>query len=96
MQNNLYHLPRSSTAYDFACHAMPDDYKLISGVRINGREHPIDTPLHDGDTVEVLIGREAMTKAQRKTTDKLVREAVKKEKNRVRPPRRKHPKEAAR
>ena len=37
-QNNVYHLPRPATAFDFACQLQPDACRLIKGVRINGRE----------------------------------------------------------
>lgn len=87
-QNKLYHLPRSATAYDFACHAAPDECRLISGVRINGRERPIDTVLRDGDTVELLFGRKA-AEAQRAATGKLLEKAARADKERVSPPRRK-------
>lgn len=52
-QNNLYHLPRKSTALDFVKRSGIEMPTTI-GVRINGRERPLDTPLSDGDTVEVL------------------------------------------
>lgn len=75
-RNNLYHLPRSSTAYDFACHTMPDECKLINGVRINGRERAIDTPLRDGDTVEVLFRRQPMPDERRVAVGKMTKKAA--------------------
>lgn len=85
-QNNLYHLPRPSTAYDFACHAMPDECKLINGVRINGRERALDTPLHDGDTVEMLFKRQTASDAQRKATGRMMKKTAQKQKRRINPP----------
>lgn len=52
-QNNLYHLPRKSTALDFVKRSGENVLESI-GVRVNGRERPLDTPLNDGDTVEVM------------------------------------------
>jgi len=52
-QNNLYHLPRKSTALDFVRHSGETSPEGMC-VRINGRERPLDTPLSDGDTVEMV------------------------------------------
>lgn len=56
-QNRLYHLHTPATALDFACHAFDVRAAHVKSVRINGREHPLDTVLHSGDTVEVRCGK---------------------------------------
>lgn len=56
--NNLTHLPKTATALDFVCAAFPERVKRLSEIRINGRPQSIDTPLHDGDTVDARFGRE--------------------------------------
>lgn len=54
-KNNLYHLPKNSTARDFVkrVQATVDERTVL--VRINGREQPLDAPLKDGDTVEAVV-----------------------------------------
>lgn len=52
-QNNLHHLPRSSTALDFVQQSGFASPETVQGVRINGRVRPLETSLRDGDTVEI-------------------------------------------
>lgn len=54
-QNCLHYLPEPASALDFACHSRPDVCLHVQGVRINGRERPLSTTLHDGDTVEIIF-----------------------------------------
>jgi (p)ppGpp synthase/HD superfamily hydrolase len=55
--NNLYHLRAPVTALDFACHAYGERCRMLKGMRINGRERPMESELHDGDTVDVRFAR---------------------------------------
>lgn len=55
--NNLYHLPSSVTALDFACHTEGKRCRFLKQLRINGRTAPLESPLHDGDTIECRFGR---------------------------------------
>lgn len=56
--NNLYHIKSPVSVLDFICYAFPKRFSKLKSVRINGRKRPINTELHDGDTVEPLFGRE--------------------------------------
>lgn len=56
--NMLYHLEKPSTALDFVQHAHPDIAQTVTAVRINGRVRPVDTPLRDGDIVEIVAQAE--------------------------------------
>lgn len=56
--NTLYHLKKPVTALDFACHVHGRRVKYLKGVRVNGREQPLDTALVNGDTVEARFGKE--------------------------------------
>ena len=58
-RNNLYHLKDPATALDFVCSVFEKRIRFLKSVRINGRERSLDTPLHDGDTVEGLFGKES-------------------------------------
>lgn len=51
-KNNVYHLRKPATALDFACSVAGNKCRTLKTVRLNGREVPLDSPLHDGDTVE--------------------------------------------
>ena len=57
-KNNLYHLKQPVTALDFACHVYGSRCKNLKSVHINGRERPLDTTLHDGDTVQARFSKE--------------------------------------
>ncbi len=59
-QNNLFHVMKSVTARDFVRQASGGSASAIRSLRINGRLQPADTPLQDGDTVEVSFGRSRM------------------------------------
>jgi len=61
-KNNLYHLKEPVTALDFVCHAFGKRSAFLRSVRINGREQPMDSLLHDGDTVEPRFGRKHIMK----------------------------------
>ncbi len=55
-KNNLFHVRKPLTALDFACQTHGKRVALITAIRINGREQPLETPLRAGDTVEVRCG----------------------------------------
>ncbi|MDA0376123.1 MAG: HD domain-containing protein [bacterium] len=57
-KNNLYHLKSPVTALDFVHHIYPNRFSKLKKVRVNGRNHPLSTELHDGDTLEAIFGRE--------------------------------------
>lgn len=84
--NNLYHVRPPATALDFACLSLHIDPLTITGVRINGRFHPLATELHDGDTVEIVTGaiplpyQEYIKSCQHAQTKKLLQSIIKKEK----------------
>lgn len=61
-KNNLYHMKEPVTALDFICHAFGRRCASLRSIRINGRELPMETLLHDGDTVEPRFGRERTLK----------------------------------
>ena len=61
-RNNLYHLKVPATALDFLCKIYGRRCKFLKTVSVNGRERPLDTPLHDGDTVDAKFGKDAMVK----------------------------------
>ena len=61
--NTLYHLKHPASALDFLVELHGKRCKFLKTVRINGRERPIDTLLHDGDTVDALFQRESSAKA---------------------------------
>ena len=53
-QNNLYHLKKPVAASEFITQVYGKSSSLRRTVRINGREQLSDTPLRDGDTVEMF------------------------------------------
>ncbi len=54
----LYHLKKPATVLDFLCAVYGERSARTKLVHVNGREHPLHTPLHDGDTVGVQFGRD--------------------------------------
>ena len=53
----IAHLPKGATALDFAYSIAGDRAARLREVRINGRVRMPDTPLADGDTVDIRCGR---------------------------------------
>lgn len=88
-ENNLFHMKKPATAMDFVWHAHLKRAYKTKEIRINGRKRAIDTPLHDGDTVEVKFGREVILKeawihaCKHKASQKLIRNCVKKSRSAV-------------
>lgn len=83
--NNLYHVRPPATALDFAYLRLHLDPLTITGVRINGRFHPLGTELHDGDTVEIVTGKiplpyqEYIKSCHHAQTKKMLQSIIKKE-----------------
>lgn len=75
-QNRFFHLRKPATAMDFACQEMPGECARVTGVRINGRDKPLDTPLKDGDTVELLLG--SATESMKRQLDACVQKSSRK------------------
>jgi GTP pyrophosphokinase len=57
-KNSLYHLKQPVTALDFACHVYGRRCRRLQSTHVNGRERPIDTPLRDGDTLQVRFSKD--------------------------------------
>ncbi|MBI3331850.1 bifunctional (p)ppGpp synthetase/guanosine-3',5'-bis(diphosphate) 3'-pyrophosphohydrolase [Candidatus Peregrinibacteria bacterium] len=82
-ENHLYHIKKPATAMDFACITHGKRCSRLRSVRINGREQPLDTPLHDGDIVEVEFSRNSLLKADwihgchHKAARKMIRDMLK-------------------
>ncbi|MCI0530482.1 MAG: bifunctional (p)ppGpp synthetase/guanosine-3',5'-bis(diphosphate) 3'-pyrophosphohydrolase [candidate division Zixibacteria bacterium] len=54
-KGELKQLPKGATALDFAFNVHTEVGYHCHGARVNGRIVPLGTPLHSGDTVEVLV-----------------------------------------
>jgi GTP pyrophosphokinase len=52
-------LPEGGTPLDFAFHVHSDLGERCRGARINGRIAPLTQPLHSGDVVEIITGKQA-------------------------------------
>lgn len=82
-ENNLYYLKKPSCALDFAGVVYQKRCQKLKEIHVNGRKRPLDTLLQDGDTVEVLFGRDRQFKdewievCRLKATRKLMRELSK-------------------
>ena len=85
-ENHLYHMKKPATAMDFAWVAHGKRCVRLKSVRINGRDQPPDTLLHDGDIVEVEFGRTTHLKrdwlhaCQHKTSRQMIRKILRGEK----------------
>ncbi|MBF0323000.1 MAG: bifunctional (p)ppGpp synthetase/guanosine-3',5'-bis(diphosphate) 3'-pyrophosphohydrolase, partial [Magnetococcales bacterium] len=56
-QGKIITLPRNATPVDFAYAVHSEVGDQCQGCKINGRIMPLRTPLHTGDTVEILTGK---------------------------------------
>lgn len=56
-KNNLYHMKSPVSALDFLLHVYEKRSTYLKTVLINGRERPIDTVLHDGDTIAATFAK---------------------------------------
>ncbi len=57
-KGDVYDLPVGATPIDFAYHIHTDIGHRCRGARINGKVKPLNTPLKNGDIVEILTVRE--------------------------------------
>jgi GTP pyrophosphokinase len=53
-KGDIYNLPYGALPLDFAYSIHSDIGKYASSFRVNGKIHPFDKPLHNGDIVEVV------------------------------------------
>lgn len=61
-QGDIFNLPENAMPLDFAYQVHSKIGKHASGFRVNGRIHPFDKPLQNGDMVEVIVKKSAMPK----------------------------------
>lgn len=79
-RNHLTHIRAPATVLDYACSLHGDRCRRLAEARVNGRIAPFDTPLSDGDTVELRFGRTVtntgswIVACQQKATRKMVKE----------------------
>ncbi|MBI4198709.1 MAG: bifunctional (p)ppGpp synthetase/guanosine-3',5'-bis(diphosphate) 3'-pyrophosphohydrolase, partial [Chloroflexi bacterium] len=58
-KGDIKELPSGSTSIDFAYHVHTDLGHRCIGAKVNGKLVPLDTPLKNGDTVEILTSKVA-------------------------------------
>jgi len=63
-KGDIYNLPEEALPLDFAYLVHSDIAKHANGFRVNGKIHPFDKILHNGDVVEVLTRKFSLPKQQ--------------------------------
>jgi GTP pyrophosphokinase len=63
-KGDIYNLPEEALPLDFAYLVHRDIAKHANGFRVNGKIHPFDKILHNGDVVEVLTRKFSLPKQQ--------------------------------
>jgi GTP pyrophosphokinase len=58
--DNPHHLAEKATAMDAICAIDPEHHTFTRAVKINGRTQPLDWPLKDGDTIEIVYGKRSL------------------------------------
>ncbi|UCF81319.1 MAG: bifunctional (p)ppGpp synthetase/guanosine-3',5'-bis(diphosphate) 3'-pyrophosphohydrolase [Acidobacteriota bacterium] len=58
-KGDVFSFPRTATPLDFAYRVHTEVGHRCIGAKVNGRMVPLDTPLRNGDVVEILTGKEA-------------------------------------
>lgn len=61
-KGDIYNLPEGAFPLDFAYHVHSDIGKHSYGFKVNGKIHPFDKPLHNGDVVEVITRKTTLPK----------------------------------
>jgi RelA/SpoT family (p)ppGpp synthetase len=61
-KGDIFDLPEGALPLDFAYLVHSDIGQHASGFRVNGKIHPFDKPLQNGDIVEVIINKSAQPK----------------------------------
>lgn len=69
-KGDIYNLPHGALPLDFAYLIHTDIGKHASGFKVNGKIHPFDKPLHNGDVVEVVTKK--IPQAKRSWLDMVV------------------------
>jgi guanosine-3',5'-bis(diphosphate) 3'-pyrophosphohydrolase len=59
-KGDIYNLPEDALPLDFAYLVHSDIAKNAYSFRVNGKIHPFDKPLHNGDVVEVVTRKLAI------------------------------------
>lgn len=56
-KGDIIELPRGAGPLDFAYHVHTDIGRMFAGAKINGSLVKIDTPINDGDVVEIMVDK---------------------------------------